>query len=187
MKTSVAGHYFYQITRIGDLSYPSSSSTLASRVEGVTLEQDVLPRPSAHFKSSTRMSYCLSDAFISRNPSSDEGVLVLHGTPPFLVNLSIKSFASSEVQTHTVTVDNREWRVNIPDYIFNIVGPHQITIDSVTDAANCPPAEPDIARQTLWVDVAETAAIVPFERRNEYCVGEVIHFQLEGSSPWHVR
>ena len=35
--------------------------------------------------------------------------------------------------------------------------------------------------------MAETAVIVPFDRREDYCVGEALQFQLEGSPPWRVK
>ena len=38
----------------------------------------------------------------------------------------------------------------------------------------------------LHAGVAETAAIVPFSRREHYCVGDAIPFQLEGTPPWTV-
>jgi len=36
------------------------------------------------------------------------------------------------------------------------------------------------------VDVAETAAIFPFDSRQDFCVGDVSQFQLEGIPPWTI-
>jgi len=117
----------------------------------------------------------------------DDSTLVLTGTPPFSVELTIKNLASSEVRTEKFRTSDTEWKLSVPDYRFDTVGPHVITIDAVHDASKCAQAEPDVARRSLWVDVAETAAIIPLERRGDYCVGDVLNFQLEGNAPWRIN
>jgi len=77
--------------------------------------------------------------------------------------------------------------VNVPGYKFSSVGSTLITIDSVQDSSPCSQAELDSLKSSLWVDVAETAAIVPFDRREDYCEGDILSFQLEGTPPWTVR
>jgi len=61
-----------------------------------------------------------------------------------------------------------------------------LTIDSVRDASSCEREVEAFGINTLFIEVAETAAIVPFERRDEYCVGEMLRFQLEGTPPWQI-
>jgi len=56
----------------------------------------------------------------------------------------------------------------------------------VTDTSNCDQAALDPLLRSIWIDVAETAAIIPFERREDICVGEVTQFQLEGIPPWTI-
>jgi len=51
----------------------------------------------------------------------------------------------------------------------------------------CQPSPVESGSQSFRVDVAETAAIVPFERREDFCVGDVLHFQLEGKAPWKIH
>lgn len=77
--------------------------------------------------------------------------------------------------------------VNLPFYHFDSMGPILITIDNVKDSSAC--AERDVERsgRYIWVDVAETAAIVPFDRKTDFCVGEPVSFQLEGTPPWTVK
>jgi nucleoporin POM152 len=115
------------------------------------------------------------------------GVLVFTGTPPFTVNFSIKNLATGDVTAESITTGSYEWNINFPDYILSSVGPHLISVESFKDASLCPPLPSDIGTASYWVDVAETAAIVPFERREHYCVGDVLHFQLEGNAPWRVE
>ena len=78
------------------------------------------------------------------------------------------------------------WRLALPDYVFRSIGPHVVTLEGVRDAAQCEPVAPDPLFRQIWVDVAETAAIVPFDRRENYCAGDAIPFQLEGTPPWTI-
>lgn len=190
LKTSDPGVHEYHITHVGDAAYPLPPPrvrTSPPRLSGTILEQEVLARPSAHFKSSGRVSYCLNEAFVPRPGSSDDGTIVLSGKPPFKVSFVIKNVASSETRTETVEFSSNEWKVQFPSYIFNTVGPHVVTLQSFEDASLCPPSLVDTGRRTFWIDVAETAAIVPFERRDDFCVGDVLQFQLEGNAPWRVE
>jgi len=77
--------------------------------------------------------------------------------------------------------------VNVPSHHFDTIGPTLITIESLKDSSSCPEAVPDTEQRMLWVDVAETAAIVPFDHRHDYCVGQPISFQLEGTPPWSIE
>jgi nucleoporin POM152 len=186
MRTGAAGMHSYRIRNVGDAAYPLNEHPSAY-LEGLLLEQDVLPRPSAHFRSSSRVSYCLNDAFVHRQSSSDDATIVLRGTPPFLIQLSIRNLASSDVKVEKIEINKFEWKVDLPKYHFKTIGPHLVTLESVEDASGCPQVETDLAKQSFWVDVAETAAIVPFDRREEFCVGDILHFQLEGTPPWRVQ
>ena len=140
----------------------------------------------ARFRTTSRLSYCLHDPLIPRHASTADVVVVLDGSPPFSVAVSIKSLSSSEVETRTVEVVDKVWKLDLPSYSFQSIGPHLIKILSVQDASRCAPAPPDPLAQSLWVDVAETATIVPLDRREDFCVGQVSQFQLEGMPPWTV-
>lgn len=77
--------------------------------------------------------------------------------------------------------------MNLPDHLLSTVGPTSVTIERVVDSSPCGEIEVDPLMRTVWIEVAETAAIMPFDRRSDYCVGEVMSFQLEGTPSWNVR
>lgn len=189
MQTSQAGRVYYEVQAIGDASYPiQKHAGLIPRSQRLHFEQQVFSRPAAFFKQTTdRITYCLNDHFVPRSDHTADGKVVLQGTPPFRLELSIKNLASSEVHKEVVDTSLHEWNVDIPHYVFRTVGPHLVTIDGVQDASMCPQADIEYGMLTQWVDVAEAAVIVPFDRREDYCVGEALQFQLEGTPPWKVQ
>lgn len=67
------------------------------------------------------------------------------------------------------------------------MGATLVTIDSVSDSSPCSEKVQLHQTRSIWVDVAETAAIVPFETKTDYCVGDAVSFQLEGTPPWTVK
>ena len=143
-------------------------------------------RPSAHFKNKQRMSYCMNDALSPQDVSNSDGLVILEGTPPFQLELSIKNLAASQTHTEIVQLRDYAWKLDVASYKFKSIGPHLVTIESIQDASHCEQAAPDPLRKSIWVDVAETAAIVPFERKEHFCAGDVTQFQLEGIPPWTV-
>ncbi|KAI0347722.1 hypothetical protein BDW22DRAFT_1384582 [Trametopsis cervina] len=187
LHTSEAARIYYEVKQIGDAAYPlaKNKNAVIPRSQRLVFEQQVLQRPSARFKNRNRITYCLNDALVPHDSSSD-GVIHLSGTPPFSVQLSIKNLAASEVHHESLVVPEHNWKLNIPAYIFKSIGPHQVTIDSVMDVSGCEHTIPDPLYRSIWLDVAETAAIVPFDRREHFCMGEVAQFQLEGTPPWTI-
>lgn len=143
-------------------------------------------RPTAQFKNANRISYCLNDVFMPRDPFTADGLVLLEGTPPFQLQLSIKNLAASQVHITTVELSETVWKVDLPSYHFKSIGPHLITIESVQDASHCAQATLDPLHRSIWIDVAETAAIIPFDRKEDFCVGEISQFQLEGIPPWTI-
>ncbi|KZV93718.1 hypothetical protein EXIGLDRAFT_767824 [Exidia glandulosa HHB12029] len=191
LDTAHLGRVFYEIRDVGDARYPLNSDPSPSSQSRLQFEQEILARPSAWFKNSERLSYCLGDALEPLSGSyKDEGTIVLRGTPPFVLDLSIRNLGTSEVQKHTVHVPENEWRLNVPTYNFKAVGQHLVEIEAIRDANGCEHTEAPLGvagGKSAWVDVAETAAIVPYDRRVDYCVGDVLQFQLEGTPPWRVK
>ncbi|KAG9036801.1 hypothetical protein FRB95_007899 [Tulasnella sp. JGI-2019a] len=188
LRTAKAGHFAYRLASVGDASYlPQHESATAHAVRGQYLEQNILGRPSAYFKSFSRLSYCLEDAFVARSDHGNDGLVILQGQPPFTLGLTVKNFATNEAAKETITVLGHDWKVNLPSYRFRSMGATLVTIDTVTDSSPCSEATIDPAKRSIWVDVAETAAIVPFDRKNDYCVGDPVSFQLEGTPPWTVK
>lgn len=113
--------------------------------------------------------------------------MALNGKAPFKLTLNIKNLATSESRIAVVDVLTHEWKVDVPTHKLQTVGTHLITIESFEDSSPCSPSAVDYERRTFRIDVAETAAIVPFDRREDWCVGDILQFQLEGNAPWRVE
>lgn len=191
LRTSQPGHHQYHLSHVGDAAYPLPAprerSKRSPRYSGTVLKQEVLPRPSVYFKSAGPASYCLNEALVPRPGHYDDPTVVLVGKAPFKLTLSIKNVATSETRTAVVDVLTNEWKVEVPTYSLQTVGPHQITIESFQDSSSCSPSPVDPELRTFAIEVAETAAIVPFDRRQDWCVGDVLQFQLEGNAPWRIE
>lgn len=188
LHTSTIGRKYYEVKQIGDSIYPLAKhkNAVIPRSDRLVFEQEVMPRPSAMFRNDNRMTFCLNDPLTSDVLSNDGGVIQLDGTPPFQVALSIRNLAASQVYKETVEIHDKTWRVHLPSYHFTSIGPHQIIIESVGDSSHCEQTELSTLRRSIWVDVAESAAIIPFDKRVDFCTGDVTQFQLEGKPPWSI-
>lgn len=188
LHTSLPGRKYYEVKQIGDASYPLAKhkNAFIPRSERLLFEQEVFTRPTARFRNNNRISYCLNDALVPRDGATTDGQIQLVGTPPFEIQLSIKNLATSTVDAETIRVTDKIWTVSLPSYTFESIGPHLITIESIQDASRCEQAALDPLFRSIWVDVAEIATIIPFNRREDFCVGEVSQFQLEGTPPWTI-
>ena len=188
LQTSQPGRVYYEVKQIGDAAYPLSKTRdlVIPPSERLLFEQQVFMRPTARFRNRNRLVYCLYDALVPLDSSSSDGFVVLEGTPPFTLVLSIKNIGASHVEMKTIEVPTNSWRLHIPSYTFSSIGPHLVTIQKVTDSSSCEQAAFDPLLRSIWVDVAETASIIPFERREDICVGDVTQFQLEGIPPWTI-
>ena len=188
LHTSEAARIYYEVKQIGDAAYPlaKNKNAVIPRSERLLFEQQVLTRPSARFRNVNRLAYCLNDVLRPQDSTGPDGQVILEGTPPFKVGLSIRNLATSHIYRETLKLDEKLWKLQVPNYTFHSIGPHIVTIESVQDASHCEQAVPDPLYRSIWVDVAETAAIVPFDRRQDFCVGDVTQFQLEGTPPWSI-
>ncbi|KAI0784950.1 hypothetical protein C8Q75DRAFT_809502 [Abortiporus biennis] len=187
LHTSEAARIYYEVKQIGDAAYPlAKSNALIPRSERLLFEQQVLMRPSARFRTNNRITYCMNDILSARDLTTNDGLIVLQGTPPFQLQLSIKNLAASEIHHESIILNEHAWKLDVPSYTFKSVGPHLITIDSIQDASHCEQVIPDPLYRSIWADVAETAAIVPFDRREHFCINDVAQFQLEGIPPWTI-
>lgn len=188
LNTLDPGRIYYEVKQVGDVSYPLSKNraVIIPRSDRPLFEQEVFARPSARFKNSNRLTYCLFDKFTPLDKFSSDGTIVLQGTPPFNLELSIKNLATSKTTTEKISVTDHVWKLNLASHTFDSVGKHLVTIESVADASHCEETVPELRERSIWVDVAESAAIVPFDRREHFCVGEAAQFQLEGIPPWTI-
>ena len=168
LHTSDPGRIYYEVKQVADTAYPLSKhkGAVIPRSDRPLFEQEVLMRPSARFASANRLSYCLNENFVPQDKGTGDGVIVIQGTPPFELTISVQNFAASERYTETVTVHDTTWRLDLPEYSFKSVGHHKVFIETVRDASRCDQRLPESLRlRLIWVDVAESAAIVPFDRR----------------------
>ncbi|KIK70672.1 hypothetical protein GYMLUDRAFT_286961 [Collybiopsis luxurians FD-317 M1] len=185
---AMPGRVYYEVKQIGDGAYPleKHQNTPIPRYNRLLFEQQVSMRPNARFRNRNRLAYCLYDTFVSLDKSSSDGAVALEGTPPFQLELSIKNLATSHVDQHTVEINDHSWKLNLQDYQFTSIGPYLVVIESVADASHCEHTVLDPLAISIWVDISETAAIVPIDRREDFCVGEAVQFQLEGTPPWSI-
>jgi nucleoporin POM152 len=188
LHTSEPGRIYYEVKQVGDTAYPLSKhkGVVIPRSDRPLFEQEVLMRPSARFATPNRLSYCLNENFVPQDKVTGNGAIVLQGTPPFELTILVQNFAASERFVETVRVHDTTWRLDLPGYDFKSVGQHKVSIEAVKDASHCEQKLPDSHDRSIWIDVAESAAIIPFDRREYFCVGEVAHFQLEGIPPWTI-
>lgn len=188
LQTSTYGRMYYEVKQVGDAAYPlvKHKNTIIPRSERLLFEQQVMRRPSVRFKNRSRMTYCQNDALTPLDHASSDGILLFEGTPPFTLTLSVKDIAASHVESQTIEVYDHIWRLSLPSYQFKSIGSYLVTLESVADSSNCAQSALDPMFSSIWIDVAETAAIIPFERREDICVGDTVQFQLEGIPPWTV-
>lgn len=188
LQTNSPGRLYYEVKQVGDAAYPLAGhkAQVIPTAQRLLFEQQVSIRPTAAFKTRNRMAYCLNEHFLPLDNLSPDGVVLFEGTPPFTLTMTIKNLMSSDTETVTVQTNDYSWKLTLPNYEFSAVGPHHVIIQSVSDASSCDHAALDPLATSVWVDVAETAAIVPFDRRDDFCVGDVALFQLEGVPPWSV-
>ncbi|KAF7968974.1 hypothetical protein HWV62_28777 [Athelia sp. TMB] len=157
LHTITPGRKYYEVKQIGDSPYPlvKHKNEFIPRSQRLLFEQEVYARPAARFRNSNRISYCLNDALVPRDASTQDGSIEFQGTPPFEVQLSIKNLAASKVHTETIKVAGRTWTMSLPSYTFESIGPQLITIESVQDASHCEQATLDPAHRSIWVDRSE--------------------------------
>jgi nucleoporin POM152 len=185
LQTSIPGRIYYEVKQIGDAAYPLAKhkNAVIPRSQRLLFEQQVHVRPTARFKSRPRLSYCVNEPFTE---TPFDSVVVLEGLPPFTLDVAVKNLVNSHVDYLKVTIPNHEWRVDLPDYRFTNAGAHRVSITAVSDSSSCEQGILDPLETAISVDVAETAAIIPFDHREHYCVGEMAQFQLEGKPPWTI-
>ncbi|KAF5312593.1 hypothetical protein D9619_002792 [Psilocybe cf. subviscida] len=189
LQTSTPGRMYYEVKQVGDTAYPLSKTRemVIPRAERLLFEQQVFVRPSARFRNRNRLTYCLHDSLVvTPDAGAADGSIMLEGTPPFTVDVSIKNIGASATEIRTLHIPSNTWKIDIPSYTFSSIGPHLLSIEKVVDSSSCEQAALDPLYRSIWLDVAETAAIIPFERREDICLGDVTQFQLEGIPPWTI-
>lgn len=156
------------------------------KAEYIKFEQEIATRPTAYFKSSNKLTYHNHDALTPTNRRSPDGLVVLEGTPPFQVQLSVRSHCKKYMETIAVEIEGNLWHVDLPDYRFKSHGQYTISLDAVIDSSNCGRAILDPSRSSILVDVMPLASITAIGNRAHFCVGDTAMFDLNGPAPWTV-
>ncbi|WFD44392.1 hypothetical protein MPSI1_003060 [Malassezia psittaci] len=187
--TDQPGWHTYEILDVGDALYTSAG--ISPAVGAQRLEQMVYPRASAYFATNKKpISFCVGDRFQGAFPR-----LQLLGTPPFEVHMTLHADAASGMQasdaitsysfTEVVHKTHYTPHLDTDQFVFGASGRWVLRVDSVKDATHCA-AEFDQLPMVQF-DVVETAGITPQSARTDYCVGEQIHYVLQGMSPWTIE
>ncbi|KAJ1595252.1 hypothetical protein NDA11_006750 [Ustilago hordei] len=203
LSTALPGWHTYILNTVGDAVYPPSRLQEFTTESPSRLEQMVFPLPSAAFASTASKrnppSLCVGDG-LDRLESLP--VLKLQGQAPFTVTFEVVSTSSSSAAasgtgTYRFTrsgIKSNSYKLDLShdEFAFHTKGLYSIRVVQVTDAHNCQSARiqeskrPGQEERALIVQVAETADISAVSTRQDYCIGELVEFSLQGSPPWTV-
>jgi nucleoporin POM152 len=197
LQTADPGHYTYEFLRIGDANYSPLTSGVTSLASSgrLLLEQEVFGRPSASFESNPTISLC-SHGRLTPKSSKHQGNVILRGKAPFELEVAIRSPGSYSPTVRKVAIQSSRWSLDLPDYEFDHVGLYSIAIVSVKDATGCEQEVGEPVGQgqhqqpqlnSILVEVAETASVIPLLRVEDVCVGSELSFLLQGSPPWQLE
>ncbi|SPO29479.1 probable Nuclear pore membrane protein [Ustilago trichophora] len=201
LSTALPGWHTYILNTVGDAVYSPS------RLQGFTtesprrLEQMILPLPGASFASSSsrhgKPSLCVGDGL---DRLSSLPTLKLQGQAPFTVTFEVVSASSASSSSGAGAyrftrsgIKGHEYKLDLSkdDFAFSSKGLWSIRVVQVTDANNCQ-SVPQLQSgkqqddKALVIEVAETADIAAVSTREDYCIGEMVEFSLQGSPPWTV-
>lgn len=183
---SQPGQHKYTILAVRDANYDFDQKLLQSSGGLFNIEQEVFGKPNAGFRTSSRFSYCVGEAFKASRDNS--ATIEFIGQGPFEVDLEVGPPGGGRplYKTAINNIKSSSWKVELPDHKFSHVGPQLLQITSVRDASGCPAEILNDDSLYLGIDVLETATITPVSEREDYCVGDMLEFVLGGTAPWHV-
>ena len=125
-------------------------------------------------------TYCLHDSLTRKK---NQAHIQLQGQAPFDIRLSIRNTRRGRPEIMEVSdIKQKKWQLDRPDYFFRETGSYEIKIISVADASGCdwePPEDEDVVTH---IDVVEPASIKAVDPKVDYCVGETLHYLLQGES-----
>lgn len=178
-----------QFTGIADSVYSRPETAgLVTPVGGrpgiLRLEQEVFPLPEASFKQGPTADFCINDKLASRGP--DDLVIELRGTPPFFVDLEVRTEGTRIADRFTlVDIPLHEWPVVVP-LSLSMPALHTVYIRRVVDGRGCERVlereEDSVRRTSISLGVAEIASITPVLPQQNHCVGEFLDFVVQGLS-----
>ncbi|CBQ68582.1 Nuclear pore membrane protein [Sporisorium reilianum SRZ2] len=196
LSTALPGWHTYIIDSVGDAVYAPSKLQGFSTESPRRLEQMVLPLPGASFASlpskHRRPSLCVGDGL---DRLSSLPTVKLQGQAPFTVTFEVVS--TSGVVAHRFTrsgIKTHEYKLELgtDEFAFSGKGVWSIRVVQVTDANQCQSAPVQESKRVgqddkaMTIEVAETADIASVSTREDYCIGEMVEFALQGSPPWTV-
>lgn len=167
------GQHRYDFTELKDINYANNPIQLS-------VQHDVYSRPSASFIKSNSKPLCLDQELKS------DARIRLEGQAPFTINLAVRKPASSRVESHKVTTNNKEWTLDLPLPVKEI-GRYEISIVSMSDISDCEQIVHETDKLVTTVEVVESARIVPVSQTRDLCVGDNLDFLLQGKAPWTIE
>ncbi|CAK9785517.1 hypothetical protein CC85DRAFT_329236 [Cutaneotrichosporon oleaginosum] len=171
---TMPGHHVYEFGTISDSNYAKTHVKFS-------LEHEVHSRPSATFAKQNTHSLCRDAALLTN------ARIKMTGKAPFVLQLGVRRPASAEVVPHTVKVSGHEWKVELPELILSDVGRYEVSLLEMSDSSGCAYVFEDAAVLSTFVDVVETARVVPISHDVDVCVGDTLDFLLQGTAPWIVE
>jgi nucleoporin POM152 len=176
---SQPGHHRYTVLAVKDAHYDFDSKSLQAAKGLFSIEQEVFGKPTAGFRPSPRLSYCVGQPF--KASTENTAVIEFVGQGPFEVDLALGPTVAQPIYKKTVSnIKGNTWKVDLPDHSFSHVGSQTLWIASVRDASGCPMEIANDERLYLPVDVLETSTITAVSDRDDYCVGDMLEFVLGG-------
>lgn len=178
--SSEPGQHLYQITAIADSVYDLPRESSSGHL--VSVAQTVHHWPTAAFKNSGVLTYCLND---SLKRKGEKGQIKFVGQAPFSVVLEVTRGVKPSGQRFTKRdIKDHLWTVDIGDFVFGDVGSYAIKILSVSDATGCEWAAIEEDVSPLDILVVEPASVMALSQEQDRCVGDLLEYSLQGTPPW---
>lgn len=95
--------------------------------------------------------------------------------------------ASSVIKTYEIEVEGKEWNLDLPNHVMDVVGRHEVMITSLKDQSGCDWSVRDDDSLSSTVEVVESARIVAVSHVEDLCVGDTLDFLLQGKAPWTIE
>ncbi|PWN51672.1 putative nuclear pore membrane protein [Violaceomyces palustris] len=211
LSTITPGWHTYEIESVGDTVYEPFALEGFDSVRPRRLEQMVYPLPGVRFvksdPSGRPLSFCLGDSLSAgRGEQGDERkpflpTISLTGAAPFTVDFelhdsSITSRADAAKHAKKIRrtgIKSKEYKLEVSkeEFVFETKGKWSLRVTRVVDGHGCEYSPLELSRTPppgllLEMEVADTAGITPASSRDDYCVGEMVDFVLQGTPPWTV-
>lgn len=156
-------------------------SNYAQTPVSFSLEHEVHSRPSVSFVRPNSKPICLDSAL------HGDARIRLQGKAPWSLTLSVRKPASASATEYTLTLQDPEWVLDLPDHVAEEIGRHEVSILKLEDASGCEWEVHEQDRLSTVVDVVESARIVAVNNVEDLCVGDRLDFLLQGKAPWTIR